>query len=424
VNRRTRNVLGVVACVIVLLPRTLVAAEWYVSYEKGLDAVRGQRWEEAVNLLNDAISEKPQPRANAKTYGLRFIDYFPYVYRGVAYYHLGNNAKAFQDLERENSYGEVFNGSKDKDAQRILAEHLNVLKTKSQADNKLAEVKKLYDQKEYKKVIEVSQSLPKNSPRYADIAKYAALAENELKRIESPESVKKPEVAASGKGKKELVDTEFNEGVRFFKRQEFQKAEERFTAVLQMDNNNAKAKDYLNKIRTMREKLVAASKPETYASSTTETPVTPEKTAAQKELDAVFNEGVELFNKGKIEKARSKFLLVRQRDASYPDAENYLAKVTRIQETTRTGITAFFEGQYQQSIDQLAEASKSNADNANVYAFLACSYAAKYFLTGGEDKNLYQNALNAFNKVKEVNSSYKLDSKYISPKIIAMLNGR
>jgi tetratricopeptide (TPR) repeat protein len=284
-------------------------------------------------------------------------------------------------------------------------------------------VKKLYDQKDYKKVIEVSQSLPKNSPRYAEVAKYGALAENELKKTESVENVKRPEATVNSKGNKELVNTEFNAGVGFFKRQEFDRAEERFTAVLQMDGNNSKAKEYLDKIRTMRDKVAVASRPGTNATST-EAPVVPEKTAAQKELDAVFNEGVDLFNKGKMEKARSRFQQVRQRDASYPNAESYLGKVTRIQETTKSGITAFFEGQYTQSIDQLAEASKSNTDNANVYAFLACSYAAKYFLTGGEDKDLYQNALNTFNRLKEVNAGYKLDSKYVSPKIIAILNGR
>jgi hypothetical protein len=420
---RFGTALTIIAVCVVVVHGTLFAAEWYVSYEKGLDALRGQRWEEAVDLLSDAISEKPEPKANAKTYGLRFIDYFPYVYRGVAYYHLGNTAKAYQDLERENSFGEVFNGSKDRDAQRLLQEHLTALKTRSQADNKFAEVKKLFEQKDYKKVLEAAQSVSKDSPRYSDIQKYASLAENELKKNEPTENVKKPEVPTNLKARRELVASGLNTGIQFFKRKEYDKAEQQFTGVLQVDENNVRAKEYLDKIRTIRAKMAAVSKPEP-RTTTMEASVAPEKSAEQKELDALFAEGVDLFNKGKLDKAKSKLLSVRQRDASYPGTESYLEKVSHIQEATRNGVTAFFEGQYQQSIDQLGEASKSNIDNAHVYAFLACAYAAEYFLTGAENKDLQQNALNAYNRLKQLNAAYRFDNKYVSPKIIALLTGR
>ena len=77
-----------------------VAAEWYVSYEKGKEAFGSQQWQEVVRLMTEAIGEKDEEKANAKTYGLRFMDYFPYLYRGIAYSRLGDQKRALADLER------------------------------------------------------------------------------------------------------------------------------------------------------------------------------------------------------------------------------------------------------------------------------------------------------------------------------------
>ena len=406
----TKRLFTALAFALSVFNHTLRADEWYVSYEKGLDAVRKQQWEEALRHLNDAIADKPAPKANAKTYGLRFIDYFPYLYRGIAYYHLGNQAKALEDLGRSESVDQVHQASRDKNAERLLAEYLARTKKEKKekpADTKFAEAVRLYNQKEYKKAIEQFQSVDKSSPQYPEAEKYIASAGLELKKAESAEA---------SRTLKERVEKELNAGVQFFHERNLDKAEEQFKLVLQLDENRPEARRYLRKINTIRAEM---AKP-TSKDLVREPPHTASQTAAQQTRDSVFREGVAFFNSGKLHQAKAVLLSLRRLDPSYPQVTTYLGKVTQIEEKTSNGIAAFFEGQYQQSIELLAEASTNNTDNPHMYAFLACAYAAKYFLMGAEDKDLHQSALLAFSKVKTINAAYKLDTRYISPRIVNM----
>ena len=117
-----------VGTVLMLDIGTLHSEEWYVSYNKGVDAVKSGQWQTAVQRLSDAISDKPSSKANAKTYGYSFIDYFPYVYRGVAQYHLGNRGQALSDLKEEERQGEIQDGARDRNARNLLEEYLGLLK--------------------------------------------------------------------------------------------------------------------------------------------------------------------------------------------------------------------------------------------------------------------------------------------------------
>jgi len=55
------------------------------------------------------------------------------------------------------------------------------------------------------------------------------------------------------------------------------------------------------------------------------------------------------------------------------------------------------------------------------YAYLACSYAAQYFMSGKENDELQGKAVSAYQKLKSTNGAFKFDSKIISPKIISLL---
>ena len=101
------------------------ADQWNESYEKGQTALREERYREAVTLFTDAIDQKPESKANARTYGVRFIDYFPYYYRGVARAHLGETALALADFQKEDQIGEVYNGKQDTQVAVLLRERLD-----------------------------------------------------------------------------------------------------------------------------------------------------------------------------------------------------------------------------------------------------------------------------------------------------------
>lgn len=112
---------------LLFVPSWLAFAQWYVSYEKGRTAVENKDWQQAVAHLNAAIDEDAESQTNKKTYGFVFIDYFPYLYRGIAYYRLGELDKARADLEKEKSDGAINDAERDKGAPALLAQYLDLL---------------------------------------------------------------------------------------------------------------------------------------------------------------------------------------------------------------------------------------------------------------------------------------------------------
>jgi len=80
---------------------------WYEHYDRALRAIERSQWQEAIGALEQAIEEKDESSARARTYGMRFIAYMPYFYAGVAYYNLGDLENARRYLEMEREQGEI-----------------------------------------------------------------------------------------------------------------------------------------------------------------------------------------------------------------------------------------------------------------------------------------------------------------------------
>jgi len=68
----------------------------------------------------------------------------------------------------------------------------------------------------------------------------------------------------------------------------------------------------------------------------------------------------------------------------------------------------------------LSEAFFVYGTNPNVQAFLGSAYATEYFLSGEADKESLQKALTEFDNVKKLDSNYRLDSRYFSPRILEL----
>lgn len=109
-GRRAGPRAGVVRGILVfafLLAALAGAETWFESYEKAEQALSEEKWSEAVRHLNRALEQRSSSGANARTYGMRFIDYFPYLKLGVAYFHLGQPDAALQAFETEEGQAEI-----------------------------------------------------------------------------------------------------------------------------------------------------------------------------------------------------------------------------------------------------------------------------------------------------------------------------
>lgn len=91
--------------VVVLLAPPSFAATWYEDYEQGIKAARARNWPTVIAKMNSAIRQKPNEGAREKTYGVIFIAYYPYYYRGMALYETGQFQQAIADLERTRGVG-------------------------------------------------------------------------------------------------------------------------------------------------------------------------------------------------------------------------------------------------------------------------------------------------------------------------------
>ncbi|WP_089935344.1 tetratricopeptide repeat protein [Candidatus Entotheonella palauensis] len=77
----------------------LVDFNWWNYYQRGTDYVEHECWREAVKDFQAAIAQRPRDAHRARTFGLRFVDYFPHRELGIVYYHLGQYPEAVRELE-------------------------------------------------------------------------------------------------------------------------------------------------------------------------------------------------------------------------------------------------------------------------------------------------------------------------------------
>jgi tetratricopeptide (TPR) repeat protein len=83
------------------------AREWYAYYDDALKAIaRGQHGEALISLRR-AQEMKPRSALQEQTYGLDFVDYFPYYYQGKALARMGQHAAAVDAFNAEEKQGAI-----------------------------------------------------------------------------------------------------------------------------------------------------------------------------------------------------------------------------------------------------------------------------------------------------------------------------
>lgn len=152
--RRRRLACAALAAAL-LAAAPLRAERWYVHYDNAQRALAAGQWRRAVDQLQRAIEQKGDSGVRVRSYGMKVVDYYPYLLLGIAYHRLGQYDAALQAFDTEERLG-VVNGLPDARAEleryRSLAREARDAATKASGERaaelgaqNLAEARRLAD---------------------------------------------------------------------------------------------------------------------------------------------------------------------------------------------------------------------------------------------------------------------------------------
>jgi TolB-like protein len=97
--------LTVLFAVLLLVPLAGIGAtRFYNYYSEGLRFMELKDWMRAIEEFKSAASLEFEDAGRKRTYGTRFIEYFPHREMGVAHYYLGEFSEAKKELELSAAY--------------------------------------------------------------------------------------------------------------------------------------------------------------------------------------------------------------------------------------------------------------------------------------------------------------------------------
>jgi len=83
------------------------ADQWYEHYARAEQALMRSDYATAVAELNQAIARRGDSGARVRTYGMRVVDYFPYLKLGIAYFASGEYEAALRAFDTEEQLGAI-----------------------------------------------------------------------------------------------------------------------------------------------------------------------------------------------------------------------------------------------------------------------------------------------------------------------------
>ena len=177
-----RYVLVSIAAVIVVSFRLSSQTRFYNYYDEGLQYMEKGDWVRAIGEFKSAASLEFEDARRKRTYGTRFIEYYPHREIGIAHYFLGEFSDAKKELELSIAY------TKSDRAQEFLD---RVLKGISPAD--LAEARRQQEEADRKqKLFEQEQAKRQQEAlekKNHELAEQQRLAEEEKKNEEDKRAV-------------------------------------------------------------------------------------------------------------------------------------------------------------------------------------------------------------------------------------------
>jgi outer membrane protein assembly factor BamD (BamD/ComL family) len=161
----------------------LSAQQWALSYFRGLQSLKNKQWDQAIRQLSNTINAHPASESEVHFRAWQPFDYYPYLYRGIAYYQNGDRVNAGADLKHEQELGEVNRGTRDTKAAGLLKEFLPLMNEQKRAAP-FVEGMRLFNEKDYRGAIQKFGQVPATSPRYDEAKNFIALAQEEIRKLD------------------------------------------------------------------------------------------------------------------------------------------------------------------------------------------------------------------------------------------------
>ena len=213
------------------------ADTWFNNYENAKKAVEKGEWNQAVEYLRAALAEKDKPALKAKTYGLRFVEYLPYYYLGLAYYRLRLYKEARGAFNLSLEHGTV---EKKADLYGSLQQKLGDCREKLKPPVTSEKAKTPPATPPPVKTEKVTQTPTQEKAKEEGQKDIPAKPAADVKKEEQ-----KPAVVDIGKT---AVDKLMEEGSLLYRAGKYQDAKAKFSAVLQLQAGHRAALESIEKI--------------------------------------------------------------------------------------------------------------------------------------------------------------------------------
>ncbi len=82
---------------------------WFYYYKLAIENYNNNQYQLALSALDKAIELNPNSSSNARTYGMNFIEYYPYFYKAMSFFSLQMYNEAKNSLELELKRKEIQN---------------------------------------------------------------------------------------------------------------------------------------------------------------------------------------------------------------------------------------------------------------------------------------------------------------------------
>jgi tetratricopeptide (TPR) repeat protein len=386
----------------------LHAAEpWYQSYESGIKAIESRRWALAETKLRAAIKEGPRPGRKVRAYGLRFVDYLPGYYLGMACFNQQKYKEALDELRLVEVSGLVARGDPEFERMTEMIEKSASLVAKPEAGLPRPTAA------EPGPARSASQQEADTLIRYArDLLNHGDLDEAG-KALESARA-KDPDGAAVRDLSEALARME--SAHRLAAQREARSGEEAKTAEGEMlvegVNRLIAARDYDEARRLITRARAGGTGG-------------PQLDELGARVD--FAEGLAglsgLVAKRRWTEARQKAATLASERPRDPELRRLQALIDTaaiggtLDEPERAGLRAFYAGRYEMAAAIFGQIASGPSRSARALFYLGCSSAALGLLKGRDGKELLNQARQQFAEARRLDRRLAYDQRYISPRI-------